>query len=201
MVLFSSVQATRYRMLVDGSITGVLRMPRLPTMLRLPAKANLAYLTGTAPTLLAKSTAHSCTPLSASKAKSVSLIVAMYTTLWVPRLGTATFGTYSGWAKMTSSTGSLNTRPNVAGETLDVLRVTSVRFAPETPASYPRCRTGCAVCAIGPTANASASAATPMEPINPGRDVLILTLFFLREEPEGGAPDRQLSHGSLELRA
>jgi len=30
-VPLSRVQATRYRMLVDGSITGVLRMPRLPT--------------------------------------------------------------------------------------------------------------------------------------------------------------------------
>jgi hypothetical protein len=40
-----------------------------------------------------------------------------------------------------------------------------------------------------------------MEQINPGRDVLILTLIFLRDEPEGGAPDRQLSRDSLELRA
>jgi len=49
-------------------------------------------------------------------------MVATYTTLWVPWLAMATFGTYSGWAKTLSSTGSLNTRPNVDGETFEVLR-------------------------------------------------------------------------------
>src|SRR6202047_3366386 len=71
-------------------------------------------------------------------------MVATYTTLWVPCGAIATFGTYSGWAKTLSSTGSVNTRPNVFGATFEVLSVVSARFAPETPASYPRCSTGCA---------------------------------------------------------
>ena len=91
----------------------------------------------------------------------MSLIVATYTTLWVPWFGMATFGTYSGWAKMLSSTGSLNARPNVLGATFEVLSVVSARVAPETPASYPRCSTGCAACAIGPNARASAPAIGP----------------------------------------
>ncbi len=47
-VLFSSVKATTYIVLVDGSITGVLRMPSLPTMFVLPPYAYWAIGTGVA---------------------------------------------------------------------------------------------------------------------------------------------------------
>src|SRR6202049_5155961 len=72
----------------------------------------------------------------------------------------ATFGSYSGWAKKVVFSGSLNTRPNVLGATLDGLSVVSVRRAPEPPASYPRCSTGRAACAVGANENASATAAS-----------------------------------------
>ena len=69
-------------MLVDGSMTGVLKMPRLPVILVLPPKVNLAIDTGTAPTLVAKLTDHKGEPpTSASNAYSESLMVATYTTL------------------------------------------------------------------------------------------------------------------------
>ena len=56
-------------MFVDASITGVLRMPKLPTMFWLPSNVKLAIHTGVAPTRLAKLTDQSgAPPASASKA-------------------------------------------------------------------------------------------------------------------------------------
>ncbi len=55
-------------MLVDASMTGVLRIPTLPTMFWLPEKVKLAIGAGVAPTRLAKLTDHNWVPLSASNA-------------------------------------------------------------------------------------------------------------------------------------
>src|SRR5690348_4506164 len=141
-VELSNVQATAYSVLVDRSITVQLRLQRLPTKFKLTEKENWTIGTGVAPTRLAILIFHSgAPPASASKAYSVSLIVATYKTLWVAWL-MMTLSTYSGCAKIESSTGSLKTSPKVLGATLEVFRVVSLSVAPDTPLSYPRCSIG-----------------------------------------------------------
>src|SRR5450631_2337382 len=145
---------------VVRSMTGVLKMPRWPAG-SFGRIAKFAHIGAVVPNKLARFTDHKgVPPTSASKAYSVSFMVATYRTLCEPKFGMEILGTYNGCAKIFSSTGNVNRRPNVLGPTLDGLSVVSVKFAPETFASYPRCSTGCAAdCActtIGPVSNASA---------------------------------------------
>src|SRR5450631_3103169 len=92
-VEFSSVQATTYMIWVLRSMTGVLKMPRWPGGL-LGGIAKSAHIGAVVANKLARFTDHKgAPPASASKAYSVSFMVATYRTLCEPKFGMATLGT------------------------------------------------------------------------------------------------------------
>jgi hypothetical protein len=113
-------------------------------------------------------------------------MAATYRTLCATCLITM-FGTYSGCAMMLSFTDSSNTSPNEPGATLDVLSVVSLRVAPETPASYPRCSTG--GWAYVPGTGASASVIKATRARAPAGEALARDRATGSEPPEI-APDR-----------
>src|ERR1700693_1553248 len=91
-VEFSSVQATTYMILVVRSMTGVLRIPRWPRGLE-GGIAKFAHIGAVVSNKLARFINHKdAPPASASKAYSVSLVVATYRTLCEPKFGMATLG-------------------------------------------------------------------------------------------------------------